>query len=198
MSGRLLLAVTVAVLSLACQRQPELEVLGTAPAFQLTDQSGGTFSSADLAGRAALVDFIYTHCTDACPLLSSNFAQAQRRLADERLLGSKVVLISVSVDPLHDTPGVLAEYGQSFKADPAGWKLLTGDWDAVYDVVTGFKVAARAPRPAPNAPAPGGTELTHTTRVVVLDDQQQVRAYLHGEDATPNELVDAVRRVARR
>ena len=43
--------------------------------------------------------------------------------------------------------------------------MLTGDWDAVYDVITGFKVATRPPRPAADAPAPGGTEITHSTAV---------------------------------
>jgi protein SCO1 len=186
-----------ALVCLACQQQPELEVYGSAPPFQLTDQTGALFSTQDLAGRAALVDFIYTHCTDACPMLSANFSEAQRKLADQRLLGSKAVLLSVSVDPMHDTPAVLSEFGQRFKADPATWKFLTGDFDAVWDVVTGFKVQTRPPRPPVDAPAPGGTELTHTTRIVLLDPQGQVRAYLNGDDATPDEMVDAVRRVIR-
>ena len=187
----------VALVCLACQQQPEFEVLGSAPPFQLIDQTGASFSSQDLAGRAALVDFIYTHCTDACPVLSANFAEAQRKLADQRLLGSKALLLSVSVDPVHDTPPVLSEYAQRFKADPANWKLLTGDYDAVWDVLTGFKLQTRPPRPPADTPPPGGTELSHTTRIVLLDPRGQVRAYLNGDDATPDELVDAVRRVIR-
>src|ERR1700737_206769 len=126
--------VLAALLSmLGCQAQPTLDVFGPSPEFQLTDQTGATFSSHDLAGRVTLLDFVYTHCTDACPLLSATFQQAQRKLSDEKLLGSRVVLVSLSVDPLHDTPSVLAEYGERFKADANGWKLLTGDWDQVYD-----------------------------------------------------------------
>jgi len=184
----------IALLVLGCQAQPKLDVFGAAPDFQLTDQSGAAFSSHNLAGRVTLLDFVYTHCTDACPLLSATFQQAQRKLADEKLLGARVMLVSLSVDPQHDTPPVLAEYGQQFKADANGWKLLTGDWDQVYDVVTGFKVATRPPRPAVDAPAPGGTELTHTTRIVLIDAQQQVRAYLEGQDATADDLVNAAKR----
>ncbi len=186
----------VALLSLlGCQAQPKLEAFGAAPEFQLTDQSGGAFSSHSLAGRVTLLDFVYTHCTDACPLLSATFQQAQRKLADEKLLGSRVILVSLSVDPQHDTPAVLAEYGQQFKADPNGWKLLSGDWDQVYDALTGFKVATRLPRPAVDAPTPGGSELTHTTRIVLIDPQQQVRAYLEGQDASAEDLVNAAKRV---
>lgn len=187
-------ALGLAVACLACQPAAPLDVYGQTPDFQLTDQTGASFASRDLAGRATLLDFVYTHCTDACPLLSATFAQAQRKLADEHLLGSKVMLVSLSVDPRHDTPAVLSEYGQQFKADPAGWKLLTGDWDAVYDVVTGFKVATKPPRPVADAPAPGGTELTHSTRIVLLDPRGQVRAYLEGQDTTADDLVGAAKR----
>jgi protein SCO1/2 len=180
---------------LACQRQPEPEMFGRAPDFQLVDQTGAGFSSSALAGKVTLLGFVYTHCTDACPLLSANFQQAQRKLADDKLLGTRVMLVSLSVDPVHDTPPVLAEYGRQFKADAAGWKMLSGDWDQVYDVVTGLKVATRPSRPAVDAPAPGGRELTHSTRVVLVDPQLQVRAYLDGLEATPDELVTAAKRL---
>ena len=193
--ARLLLPALLAVASLACQQQPELDVFGRTPDFNLTDQTGAGFSSQSLAGRVTLLDFVYTHCTDACPLLSATFQGAQRKLLDDKLLGSKVMLVSLSVDPQHDTPNVLLEYGQQFKADANGWKLLTGDFDQVYDVVTGFKVATRPPRPAVDAPAPGGTELTHSTRIILIDAQQQVRAYLEGHDATPDDLVNAAKRL---
>jgi len=188
-------AVLVAALCLACQPQPQLDVFGRAPDFQLTDQTGSSFASSSLAGRVTLLDFVYTHCTDACPLLSATFQQTQRKLADDKLLGERVMLVSLSVDPQHDTSAVLAEYGKQFKADATGWKFLTGDWDQVYDVVTALKVATRPPRPAADAPAPGGTELTHSTRIILIDAQQQVRAYLEGQDATADDLVKAAKRL---
>jgi len=193
--GVVVLSLAVAGLCLACQPQPPMDVLESTPAFQLTDQSGGDFVSQSLAGHVTLLDFIYTHCTDACPLLSATFQEAQRKLAEDKLLGSQVMLVSLSVDPQRDTPPVLAEYGQQFQANPRAWKMLTGDWDQVYDVVTGFKVATRPPRPAAEAPEPGGTELTHTTAVLLIDQQLQVRAYLDGQDATADDLITAARRL---
>lgn len=191
----LVVSAAAAVACVACQTQPPMDVYGSVPTFNLTDQTGATFASQSLSGRVTLLDFIYTHCTDACPLMSATFQEAQRKLADDKLLGSKIMLVSLSVDPQHDTQPVLAEYGQQFKSDPNGWKMLTGDWDDVYDVVTGFKVATRPPRPAADAPAPGGTELTHTTAVVVIDPQLQVRAYLDGTGSSADELVAAAKRL---
>jgi protein SCO1/2 len=193
----LLASVALAAACLACQPEPQLDDFGAAPQFNLTDQTGATFSSASLAGHATLLDFIYTHCTDACPVLSATFQDTSRKLADAKLLGNKVMLVSLSVDPTHDTPEVLAEYGQQFSADPATWKFLTGDWDSVWDAVTGFRVATRPPRPALDAPAPGGTELSHTTRIVLLDPRLQVRAYLDGDGASADDLVAAARRALR-
>lgn len=191
----LLVSAGVAFGCLACQTQPPMDVFGSVPPFSLTDQTGGTFGSDSLAGRVTLLDFVYTHCTDACPLMSATFQETQRKLTDDKLFGSKIMLVSLSVDPQHDTPPVMAEYGQQFKSDPNGWKMLTGDWDAVYDVVTGFKVATRPPRPAADAPAPGGTELTHTTAVVLIDPQLQVRAYLDGTGSSADDLIAAAKRL---
>jgi protein SCO1/2 len=172
-----------------------MDVFGSAPSFALTDQTRVRYTSESLAGKVTLLQFVYTHCTDACPLLSTTFSEVQRKLADQNLLGSKVMLVSLSVDPTHDTPAAMAEYGQRYKADPAGWKLLTGDFDQVFDVVTGLKVATRPPQPAPDAPPPGGSELTHSTRVILIDGQSQVRAYLDGVDSTADDLIAAARRV---
>jgi protein SCO1/2 len=192
----LLVSILAAGLCLACQQQPRMDVYGAAPAFKLTDQAGATFDSQSLSGRVTLLDFIYTHCTDACPLMSATFQEAQRKLADDKSLGSKIMLVSLSVDPQHDTQPVLAEYGQQFKADPNSWKMLTGDWDAVYDVVTGFKVATRPPRPAADAPVPDGTELTHTTAVVLIDPKLQVRAYLDGTGSSADDLIAAAKKLS--
>jgi cytochrome oxidase Cu insertion factor (SCO1/SenC/PrrC family) len=105
------------------------------------------------------------------------------------------MLMSISVDPTHDTPAVMADYSERFTADPNAWKMVTGDFDQVWDVVTGFKVATRPPRPAADAPAPGGTELTHTTAVMLIDPQLQIRAILDGEESTADDFINAARRL---
>jgi protein SCO1/2 len=193
--GFLVAGMLAVVPLVACQSQAPMEELGPAPDFTLTDQTGAPYGLQDLAGRTALVDFIYTNCTDACPILTSTMRQAQQQLEQSKLAGSRVMLLSLSVDPDHDTPEVMNSYAQQYGVDADSWRMLTGDWDQVYDVLTAFKVSTRLPRPAPNSPAPGGTELSHSTRIVLIDGQQQIRAYLDGSDATANDLTAAVKRV---
>jgi protein SCO1/2 len=134
------LAAALFIVGLACRREEPIERLWVAPAFALVDQQGRPFGSADPAGRAAVLSFVYTHCTDTCPLLTATMAQVQERLRAEGLLGSKVQLVSVTVDPRRDTPAVLAEYAGRFRADPDAWRFLSGEPAAIYDVLVGFKL----------------------------------------------------------
>ncbi len=70
-----------------------------------------------MAGRVGVYSFVYTHCQDTCRLLTATMAGVQQRLRAQGLLGSKVQMVSVTVDPDRDTPGVLAEYASRFHAD---------------------------------------------------------------------------------
>ncbi len=179
-------------LVVACQSQPPLEVYGQAPSFRFTDQAGQPFGTSDVGRRVALMDFIYTNCPDACPLMTANLAKAQQSLKDQKLFGSRVVLVSVSVDPLRDTPPVLAQYAQKFGADPQGWRFVTGDWDQTYALLSDLKLQPRVPRPG--AGDNYATELSHTTRMLVVDGQGQIRSYLSGVDATPDDIVKTLQR----
>jgi protein SCO1/2 len=109
----------------------------------LLDQTGKRVRLADdvIAGRIAVVNFVYTTCTTACPVLSATFSQLQQRLAPA--LGKEVVFVSISVDPLRDTPERLREVAARYDARE-GWVWLTGAKPDVDSVLKGF--GAYAPR----------------------------------------------------
>lgn len=92
--------------------------------FTLTDQDGQPLSLSDLRGKIVVLDFIFTRCPGPCPLLSLKFSQLQQKLGER--LGKDVVLLSISIDPRHDTPAVLKEYAQRYSANLTGWKFLVG------------------------------------------------------------------------
>jgi len=77
-----------------------------------------------------LLQFIFTTCPAVCPALSGTFAAAQERLEDARM-------VSISIDPEHDTPPRLAEYARRFDAGPR-WRFLTGELDDVDAVRKAF------------------------------------------------------------
>lgn len=73
--------------------------------------------------RIVVIDVLFSACTGACPVMSSTFAKLQDHLGDR--VGKDVYLLSVSVDPVHDTPAKLKELAGRFHARP-GWYFLTG------------------------------------------------------------------------
>ena len=99
----------------------------TVPAVTLVDQHGEPVSLPGLldTDRPVLLNFIYTSCTAICPVMSATFQQVQRQLGGD---SQRVLMVSVSIDPEHDTPAALAEYAQRFAAGPQ-WRFLTGSLD---------------------------------------------------------------------
>jgi protein SCO1 len=175
----------------ACRTEEPLPDLWPAPEYALVDQQGRPFGSADLAGRAAVVNFIYTNCPDMCPLLTATMAKVQEKLRAERLLGAQVQLVSVTVDPDRDTPAVLAEYAGRYHADPDAWRFLSGDRETIYGVLEGFKLNTREVARA----YAGAAEVPHSNRFVVVDPAGHVRAQLPGDEVAPEEVVSTVKRV---
>ncbi|MBL8298089.1 MAG: SCO family protein [Rhodanobacteraceae bacterium] len=88
------------------------------------DQSGRPlhFHRDLVQGRLVAINFVFTRCTTVCPLLGARFAQIQKRLGDD---ADRIALISVSIDPVNDTPQELARWSRAFGAAP-GWSLVTG------------------------------------------------------------------------
>jgi protein SCO1/2 len=92
------------------------------------------FVSDVIGDRIVVIDFVYTTCTTICPVLSALFAQLQDKLGDQ--LDEDVVMVSVSVDPVRDTPQRLRAYAAKHRAGD-GWVWLTGAKPTVDDVLTG-------------------------------------------------------------
>ncbi|HSB70026.1 MAG TPA: SCO family protein [Candidatus Methylomirabilis sp.] len=76
-----------------------------------------------LKDKTVLVNFMYTHCTDDCPLTTAKLVQVQKILGER--VGRDIFIYSISVDPAHDTPPVLRDYAKTFGVKP-GWLFLTG------------------------------------------------------------------------
>jgi protein SCO1 len=115
-----------------------LPVIGPAPSFALTAQDGKRVALADLRGKVVAIAFIYTGCPDICPLLTQKMAQVQDALGAD--FGAKIVFVSITLDPEHDTPAVLKDYARAWSAKPGGWLFLTGSPAAIGDVTRRYGV----------------------------------------------------------
>jgi protein SCO1/2 len=115
------------------------------PPVRLVRQDGKVVSLPDEMddGRPIVLNFIFTTCTTICPLMSTTFAQFEHRLGPD---AGKVHLMSISIDPEHDTPARLSDYAHKFNAGPE-WQHYTGTLDAsvaaqrAFDVYRGSKMS---------------------------------------------------------
>ena len=167
---------------------------GEVPAFALTERSGRRVTLESLRGLVWVADFIYTECTESCPTQSLQFAQLQREFASEPDLR----LVSITVDPAHDTREVLGRYAERYGATERWW-FLTGDKRVIYCLAReGFRLGVVDPRvseplecgsrswllPPPVWASHGSQGLVmHSARVVLVDPAAQIRAYAVATDA---------------
>ena len=156
-------------------RQRSISAYGTVPGFQLTNQNGQPFGSAQLSGKIWIADFIYTTCPGPCPMISSRMSELQKPLQK-----TDVHLVSFSVNPEKDTPEVLRGYADKLQAEPGRWDFLTGAKPAIYKLShDGFKLAVSDGSDAQGIPV-------HSTRMVLVDRHGQIRGYY---DATEPEAI---------
>lgn len=149
------------------------------PDLSLVTQDGEPLSLSSLHDEVLVVNFIYTRCPipDYCPLLSRRFAELQR--AVEARYDDGVHLLSISFDPEHDTPGVLAEYAARYDADPDTWTFATGTPDEIARATALFGVLAR----------PDGEMIDHGLTTALILPAGHVRAIWRNNDWTPDAIL---------
>jgi protein SCO1/2 len=111
------------------------------PAIKLLDQHNKPVVLSSFKGKAVLVNFIYTSCPGPCLTETLKMAKVADRVSQD--LGSKVILLSVTVDPEHDGPAQLLQYAQKQGVERPGWLFLTGSPSAIDDVLKNFKLIRR-------------------------------------------------------
>ena len=157
-----------------------------APPFALTDQDGNPLALADLRGKAVLLDFVYTNCPGPCPILTGLHVEVQRAL--DPALRDRVQFVSISLDPLNDTPSALREYARKRGADTANWSFLTGPKEEVDAVLRAYGVGS--------ARAPDGT-ISHLVVTFLIDGEGRiVERFIGLEGHDPKQVRAALERVA--
>ncbi|MCC6163618.1 MAG: SCO family protein [Acidobacteria bacterium] len=164
--------------------------VGTAvPDFRLIDHTRRVVRLSDLRGRVVAVNFIYTSCTQPqfCFRVANQFGAQQRRFSTE--LEDDLVFLTITFDPVRDTPEVLAAYARTaLRAATDGWRFLTGDPAEVRRVCDTFGVDYFLDEGFMN----------HTSRTAVIDRQGVLVANIEGNQFTSRQLGDLLQSVLRR
>ncbi len=158
--------------------------------FQFTERSGTEITDATLADKVWIGSFIFTRCSLSCPRITSIMKSLQSRLA-----GDDVKLVSISVDPEHDTPAVLNEYAKRFDADPDRWWFLTGPRDAIYEMINQKFYLTAMTNPAPD-PEGRDEAVIHSDRLALVDRGVVVGLFDTSDASALESLVAQARRRA--
>jgi cytochrome oxidase Cu insertion factor (SCO1/SenC/PrrC family) len=141
---------------------PALAVIAPAPDFVLRNPAGQPVRLAALRGRVVLVSFIYTRCSAACPILTAQLGHLAEHLARSGQ-AAQVQLLSITVDPEHDTAAALQRYAARFGA---AWPFLREEPATLGRVLAAYDEWTRR---LPN------DELDHPARLYLIDRQGRIR-----------------------
>ncbi|MBE2213934.1 MAG: SCO family protein [Opitutaceae bacterium] len=113
-----------------------------APTFTLYDQDARVVDMNRFRGKKIVLNFIYTRCPVAtmCPAATLKMTQLQQAAREKGL--SDVELISISLDPNYDTPGVLREYANARGIDTSNFSFLTGPEAAVQNLLRQLSITS--------------------------------------------------------
>jgi len=163
-----------------------------APPFELTDSDGNTVSLADLKGKTVVLNFLYTRCSEACPLHMNLIRQLQTGVEEERL-SEEVVFITIATDR-EDVAGTrknMRAYGENFDLKPGNWHFL-------------YRARAEPPGLTSELAQAYGVRFTDTGDGVqvhgvvthVIDPEGRMRARFHGLKFQPEHLVTYLKAIA--
>jgi protein SCO1/2 len=162
------------------------------PDFTLINQDGKRIHLHQYHGKALLLTFIYTRCPlpDYCPRMSKNFAQIMEQVRHDPKLSASTRLLSISIDPEHDTPSVLRAYG----LDCAGnghpfdrWEFATGTPDQVRKVAEFFGLKYWA----------DAGQIVHALVTALIGPEGKVIQIYRGNDWQPAQVMNDLRDIRR-
>lgn len=152
--------------------------------LHLQDHRARAVQPASLDGRVLLLNFVFTTCSTSCPLQTHELAQLRRGLP--AAVRARTEFVSVSVDPLNDTPAALAAFARRLGAEQAGWRFVTGAPAQVDQLLARMQVLA----PGGAAPA------DHRTSLWLFDHRGALVQRFAGAPLDRTRLADEIGRLA--
>jgi len=163
---------------------PYREVGEFLPDFALYNQDGKVVQVSQLRGRQIVLNFIFTRCPDAkmCPATVMKMMQLQAMAREAGI--ADLELISITLDPEYDTPGVLRDYADARGIDTGNYQFLTGPERAIKDMLAQLGVLAFQ----------SGPLLQHTLSTVLIDARGRIAHRVDGSEWKPEDFAARLKR----
>lgn len=155
------------------------------PGFAFFNQDSELVTGDSLKGTAVLMNFIFTRCgmPEMCPASTQRMTAIQQKLKEEGIDG--VRLVTVSFDPSYDTPGILRQYAESRGIEFGNFDLLTGDPQAIDDLMRTFGIFVRG----------DGPMRQHTMATLLFDENGKIVYRKEGSRWSVEEFMERIRRL---
>ena len=152
------------------------------PDFALVDQYGETVTPENYAGKAFMLNFIFTRCNDAnmCPLSTSKMAGLQKAAQAKGI--ENLEFISITFDPEFDTPEVLKAYAEGYGIDGSNYRFVTGEMAVVKMLVKALGVTT----------INDGESFAHSLATVLVDKERKIVKYNSTSSWDPEEYLAAI------
>jgi protein SCO1/2 len=143
----------------------KLITIGPAPKFGLVNQDNQDITNDTYMGKVYVLEFFFTTCPTICPKMNQSMLLIEKKFFGNPNFG----IVSISIDPKHDTPEVLKDYAELLGVKSASWNFLTGDRDYIYELANkGFNLYA-----GENSKVSGGFE--HSGLFALIDKKGNIR-----------------------
>ncbi|MCC6383739.1 MAG: SCO family protein [Bacteroidia bacterium] len=152
--------------------------------FNLITNRGDTVTQEILNNKIAIADFFFATCQTICPAMSNQLKRVQDKYQDDH----NVIILSHTVDPVHDTPEKLQQYAESYGAIPGKWYFLTGDKKHIYELARKSYFLAVSDGDGSNR------DFIHSQQLVLIDSHKRIRGYYDGTNPEEvNQLIHDIR-----
>lgn len=160
-------------------RKAYREVGETLPDFALYNQEGAVVPAGRWRGKQIMLNFIFTRCPVAtmCPAATFRMQQTQAKAKEAGV--ANLELVSITLDPEYDTPGVLKEYAITRGIDTTNFSLLTGPEGAIKDLFRQFGILTEMK----------GGVLNHTLATLLINEEGKIAWRADGSGWSPDEFV---------
>jgi len=172
---------------------PDLPVISQLPDFSLTNQLSERITRDSLLGHVTVADIIFTRCAGPCPEMTRKMSLLQAKIPSD----VSVRLLSLTTDPVYDTPAVLKQYASRFKGEPNRWWFITGPKPEIAQLAVGGLKLVAQDKAAAEQTTPEDLFI-HSTMFVILDKQARLRgAFDSDEPDFQQKVLAAIKKLLR-
>jgi protein SCO1/2 len=152
--------------------------------FNFMNQFGEKISNETVKNKIYVADFFFATCQSICPVMSTNLKDVQKAFEND----DSLLILSHSVNPMHDTVQVLNDYGLTYGAKKGKWHLLTGNKKEIYDLAKdSYLVNAIQDDGSPEG-------FLHSELFILVDKQGRIRGMYDGTDkASISKLIEDIK-----